>query len=217
LTEHAEPSVAAATGATIAVANALEEASAALCQLDAAAGDGDHGLAMSRAAQGFRAKLRDAPPKDVPELLYLMAAQFADVGGAMGAIGYVLLHAVGEATAHLHGELTATDVVTLLAVAQDAVSEFGGAKPGDKTIIDAISAAHEAASESARSEPSTIACLRAAAQGARNGAEMTASMIARVGRASRLGELSRGTVDPGAQSFAISLNALATWFAGEKE
>jgi len=51
--------------------------------------------------------------------------------------------------------------------------------------------------------------LSAAATGANAGAESTANMVARVGRASRLGERSRGSVDAGARSFAVALSAIA--------
>jgi dihydroxyacetone kinase-like protein len=222
LTESRGSSLATATRAVLAVADALEAACAQLCQLDAVAGDGDHGLAMARAAQAIRAKLTtnppkdpDKPPKDVTDLIELMAAEFAAVGGAMGAIAYVLLHAVADSTADMDGNLTAPDIVRLLDVAQQTVTEFGGARPGDKTILDAISKAAEAAADQARLGKSPIPCLQAAARGARRGADATSGMVARIGRASRLGELSRGTVDAGAQSFALSLEALATAYALE--
>jgi dihydroxyacetone kinase-like protein len=214
--------MALATRVVMAVADALEGARAQLCQLDAVAGDGDHGLAMARAAQAIRAKLSDNPPKDtgnppkdVAALIELMAAEFAAAGGAMGAIAYVLLQAVADGTADIHGDLSASDIVRLLEVAQQAVTEFGGARPGDKTIVDAISKAAEAATDQARLGTSPLPCLQAAARGARQGADATSGMVARVGRASRLGELSRGTVDAGAQSFTLSLEALAMAYAME--
>ena len=207
-------SLATTTRIVIAVVDALEDASGHLCELDAVAGDGDHGLAMAEAARSIRAKLSAEPPQDVAALLNVVAAAFAQAGGAMGAVVYVLLDAVGHAVAEIHHELSAPDVSLLLGAAEDAVSEFGGAQPGDKTIVDSISAARQAASDSADLGASAVEALLAAADGARKGAEATAGMIARIGRSSRLGELSRGTVDPGAESFAISMEALAATCAG---
>jgi dihydroxyacetone kinase len=206
LTAAPEASQAAITRLVIAVADALEGASGRLGELDAVAGDGDHGLTVAEAAQSIRAKLSRESPRDVEALLYLAAAEFAQAGGAMGAIAYVLLGAVGHGAAE---ELSAPDVSRLLGVAQDAVGEFGGAQPGDKTIVDAISAAREAAVDRANLGASAAEALLAAVQGAREGADGTAGMIARVGRANRLGEISRGTTDPGAESFVISMEALA--------
>jgi dihydroxyacetone kinase len=103
----------------------------------------------------------------------------------------------------------------MLAAAEDAVTSFAGAKPGDKTVVDAIAAARTAAEEGVRLGESTSLTLSRAAAGAREGAAATATMIARLGRASRLGERSRGSVDPGAKSFAIALDALADSYAAE--
>ncbi len=213
MTTAREASLATVTRLVIAVVDALEDASGHLGELDAVAGDGDHGLTVAEAARGIRSKLSEESPKDVEALLDLAAAEFAQAGGAMGAVVFVLLDAVGHATAEIHGELTALDVSRLLGVAQDAVSELGGAQPGDKTIVDAISAAREAAVGRADLGASAGEALLSAAQGAREGADATAGMIARIGRASRLGEISRGTVDPGAESFAISMEALAAVYA----
>lgn len=208
-------SLARATRAALAAVGALEEVSGELCRLDSAAGDGDHGLAMAAAAEGVRKKLSANPSDDVAGLLRLAAGEFAAAGGAMGAISYVLLQAVADVVDEIQCEFLAPDVARLLFAAKQAASEFGGAGPGDKTVIDAIAAAHEAASDVARSGGTSIDCLLAAAEGARKGAEATADMVARVGRASRLGELSRGTVDPGAKSFAVALQALATAYEME--
>ena len=214
MTEMVQPPLATTTRLVIAVIDALEGASDKLCELDAVAGDGDHGLAMAGASRSIRSKLTEEPPKDVAALLDLVADEFALVGGAMGAIVYVLLQAVGQVAVELHGELSAPDISRLLSVSQDAVSDFGGAQPGDKTVVDAISSAREAASNSVLLGASATETLLAAAEGAQKGAEATAAMVARIGRASRLGELSRGKVDPGAKSFAICMEALATGYAG---
>jgi len=215
LTGEAPTSLAEIAHLVLAVVGALEDASGHLGELDSVAGDGDHGLTMAEAARGVRAKLAAEPPRDLVALLDMVANEFAQAGGAMGAIAYVLVEAVGHAGAEMKGALSAAEVAQLLAVAQDAVTEFGGAQPGDKTIIDSINAARTAASESAGGDASAVEALRQAARGARRGADATAGMIARVGRSSRLGEISRGTVDPGAESFAIAMEALAATYAGE--
>jgi len=215
LTTTPETSLATTTRLVRAVVDALEDASGRLGELDAVAGDGDHGLTMAEAARSIRAKLADDPPKDLVALLDMVADEFARAGGAMGAITYVLVRALGHAGVEIRGELSADDVSRLLGVAQDAVTEFGGAQPGDKTIVDAIAAARGAAAECV-SGATAVEALCAASEGARRGAEATAGMIARVGRSSRLGEISRGTIDPGAESFAISLEALAAAYGRER-
>jgi len=133
----------------------------------------------------------------------------------MGAISYLIVSAIAASLGD-DDTLDAGRLAELLGAAEDAVTSFGGASRGDKSIVDAIGAARDAAAESARSGATVTAALLAAAAGARAGADATAGMEARVGRASRLGARSLGTVDAGAQSFAIVLGAFAdTYREGE--
>lgn len=203
--------------AVFAAAAALEQAKDELCRLDAAAGDGDEGLAMSAVARGVQKQLAAQPPTSVLEIVQLAAREFSAVGGAMGALSYVIVSAAGE---HLGegGAFTATRLGELLAAAEEGVASFGGASRGDKSILDSIGPAREAAEEAARSGASAADALAAAAAAAFRGAEATAAMEARVGRASRLGERSRGNVDAGAQTFALVLSVLAdTYIRSERE
>ena len=197
-----------------AAAEALESASDELCRLDAACGDGDHGLSMAAAARSVRSDLNESPPADIPELVAMVARNFGAVGGSMGALSYVLVSAAGEEAV---GEAasSATRISRMLTAAEDAVTSFGGAKPGDKTVVDAIAPARAAAENASRCQDSAADALLAAAAAAEKGAASTAGMIARVGRASRLGERSLGGVDAGATSFAIVLRALAVAYAKE--
>lgn len=98
-------------------------------------------------------------------------------------------------------------------MAEDAVSGFGGAKRGEKSLLDAIAYARDAADEVASRDASPEDALLASAAGARKGAAATATMEARVGRAARLGARSLGSVDAGAQSFAVVITALSEVYA----
>jgi dihydroxyacetone kinase-like protein len=193
---------------TKAGAIALEVATDELCALDSIAGDGDHGLAMGMAAKAIRQRLAHDPPPDLTSLIDLLAEQFGAVGGSMGALLSVAFSALDDRVA-ANGALTGAQVADYLAAVLEALTEFGGAKPGDKTIVDAVAGAHEAAAAAAERGTGAAEALSAAAAGANAGAESTAGMVARIGRASRLGERSRGSVDPGARSFALVLTAVA--------
>jgi dihydroxyacetone kinase len=194
---------------TRAAAAALIAATQELCALDSVAGDGDHGLAMAGAARGILARLDAAPPQDLPGLFSLVAGEFAGVGGSMGALICVAAESVGAVAAapgERHGPALAA---ALLAAAQESVSEFGGARPGDKTLVDAMDAATRAARALPQDMP-MVGALRRIAEAAQEGAAMTASMPAKIGRASRLGDKALGTVDAGATSFALVMGALAS-------
>jgi dihydroxyacetone kinase len=89
-----------------------------------------------------------------------------------------------------------------------AVVDLGGAKPGDKTLVDVLAPA-AAAYEAARARGEAFrTCLEALDKAAEAGLESTRDMVARIGRASRLGERSRGTLDAGAASSRILLGVL---------
>ncbi len=190
-----------------AAATALDAATDELCRLDSVAGDGDHGLAMQAAARAVLAALTDQPPTDLAALASLLSARFADVGGSMGALGSVAFDELGVAvTGSGDGDL---DVAALLDAVTSAMSDFGGARPGDKTIVDAMAAAVDAARAANADGADTATVLARAADGAVAGADATAALAARIGRASRLGDRSIGSVDAGARSFAIVMSAIA--------
>ena len=202
----------AVLAATVALENAQDE----LCRLDSVAGDGDEGLSMARAARAVRERLVSECPSSVTDVVEVAASELSAVGGAMGALSYVVLSAIGEdLKARGASGLSAWRLAQLLAVAEAAVSDFGGAKRGDKSVLDAIGAARDTAEKSADANATTLEALRAAAEAARRGAEATASMEARVGRASRLAARSVGAVDAGAQSFAVVLGALADAYTSQ--
>lgn len=194
---------------TDAAAVALEDAAEELCALDSVAGDGDHGLAMNTAAKAIQRDLAADPPTDVGSVIELLATEFGAVGGSMGALLSVMFDALGEAVILSGAPLTAADVAAYLRIANESIADFGGAKVGDKTIVDAMAGAQIAAARCAERGASVSAALSAAAEGASAAAEGTADMVARIGRASRLGERSRGAIDAGARSFALVLTAVA--------
>ena len=141
----------------------------------------------------------------------MLAMAMGSVGGAIGPIyASGLLAIAGALRAKPPGEpLTVANVLACAEAAKSAISQLGHAKPGDKTILDALDPAVGALREANRSGAELDAALNSAAAAAREGAASTASMIASVGRASRLGERSRGLADPGASSFALIMGALA--------
>jgi phosphoenolpyruvate---glycerone phosphotransferase subunit DhaL len=203
------PGTKAALRMTEAGAVALENATEELCALDSVAGDGDHGLAMGAAAKAIRRRLAEDPPADPRSIAGLLAAEFGAVGGSMGALLSVAFDALGDEAAVSVTPLSARQVAACLETMCVALTEFGGAKVGDKTIVDAVASAQAAAAAAAAQGADPAEALSAAAAGANAGAESTAGMVARVGRASRLGERSRGSVDAGARSFAVALSAIA--------
>ena len=203
---------AAAVGRAVrALAAAIDEHHVELTTLDRAIGDGDHGENLNKGFRAVVAKLDAERPDSPAAVLKLVATTLiSTVGGASGPLfGTAFLRAAtaaGDADV-----LDAAAVRAALTAARDGVVQRGKADPGDKTMVDALSPAVEAASDGGDSVPDLLAAAAAAAE---QGALDTEPLVARKGRASYLGERSAGHRDPGAQSTALLLRALADTAAG---
>jgi phosphoenolpyruvate---glycerone phosphotransferase subunit DhaL len=194
-----------------AAAEVIDASRDELCRLDAVAGDGDHGVTMALAARAVRQAVAASPDASSSELVARLALAMGSVGGAIGPIYASALIAIAGTLRGLPpGEpLTVAQALACGEAAETAITAIGGAKPGDKTVLDAVNPAVAALRGASSAGAGLGEALDAAAIAARGGAESTAAMIASAGRASRLGERSRGLADPGASSFALIMGALA--------
>jgi dihydroxyacetone kinase-like protein len=198
----------------LAAAGAVEASRDELCRLDAIAGDGDHGVTMTLAARAVRQAIAASPAASDQELVTKIALAMASVGGACGPIyASGLLAIAGVMRDEPDGSLTVARMVDFAEAAETAISALGRARPGDKTILDALDPAVRALRDAQASGRSVGQALTAAAAAAREGTAATAGMVASAGRASRLGERSRGLPDPGATSLALIMDALASTYA----
>jgi dihydroxyacetone kinase-like protein len=201
-----------ATQATLEVVRemgaAMEENRRQLTKLDSEIGDGDHGNNMHRGFQAALERLDDTEPATPADVLKAVSmALISKVGGAAGPLyGTAFLRA---STALGSGEeVSADDAAGALEAALGGIKQRGKAEVGDKTIVDALQPAVEAAKEAA-GEGSVAGVFRAAAGAAEEGAESTVPMTARRGRASYLGARAQGHQDPGATSTYLLLDAAA--------
>ncbi|MEN5075606.1 dihydroxyacetone kinase subunit DhaL [Isoptericola cucumis] len=190
-------------------AEVVAEAKDELTELDRQIGDGDHGENLHRGFQAVVAKL------DEPD-----AAERTEVGDVLKLVATTLMSKVGGASGPLYGtaflraakrsarpEVDTSGVVVLLEAALEGVTSRGRAEPGEKTMVDALTPAVEAATAAAAAGQDPVEVLAAAADAAEAGARATVPMVATKGRASYLGERSAGHEDPGARSTAIVLGA----------
>lgn len=180
-----------------------------LIQLDREIGDADHGENMDRGFRAVIAKIETSEPETPAAALKLAATVLiSTVGGASGPLyGTAFLRAasaVGD-----DAELDASAVAKALQAGMEGVVARGRAEVGDKTMIDALSPAVDAAKNTAESGADSAKVLAAAAEAAHQGAQATEPLVARKGRASYLGERSAGHIDPGARSTALLLTAFA--------
>ena len=178
-------------------ASAVAEHRDYLVDLDRAFGDGDHGENMDR---GFRAAveaLSEAQPGSVAEVLKTVAKTLmSTVGGAAGPLyGTAFLRASKAAGG---GDLDGVGVVAVIEGALGGIQARGKATTGEKTMVDAWTPALEAARAVAEAGGDAGDVLEAAATAAETGAAATEPLRATKGRASYLGDRSKGVIDPGA-------------------
>ncbi|GAA1483954.1 dihydroxyacetone kinase family protein [Brachybacterium fresconis] len=186
---------------------AREEAE--LGRIDAIAGDGDHGQGMAYGSRGAAEAAHAALADGAGARTVLVRAGEAwseSAGGTSGALWGAALIAAGGVFADDGGRSPRTTVEALDA-GIDAVQRLGGARVGDKTMIDAAVPFRAALAEAFTGE-NTAAAILAAATTAREAADATAGITAALGRARVLGDKSLGAPDPGAISFSILMTEL---------
>jgi dihydroxyacetone kinase-like protein len=195
------------------MAAAMEENRRYLTKLDSEIGDGDHGNNMYRGFQAALERLDGADPSTPADVLKIVSmALVSKVGGAAGPLyGTAFLRA--STALQDRDEVSAEDAAEALEAALGGIRQRGKAEAGDKTIVDALEPAVEAA-KGAAADGSVAQVFRAAADAAEEGAEATVPLTARKGRASYLGDRARGHRDPGATSTYYLLDAAARALEG---
>ena len=196
-------------------ADAVRERREELTALDAAIGDGDHGENLDRGLHAAVAALDEAqasgrgPATPVEALKTVATTLITTAGGAAGLLlGAACLRAARAAQA-VGGDDGRIDAAGVLHEACAGAQSRGRAEPGDKTMVDAWYLAAGAARLAADEGLGPVEAIERAARAAAEGAAATDPLTARKGRASYLGERSRGHRDPGAESTAILLAAAA--------
>ncbi len=178
-----------------------------LSEIDGKIGDGDHGINM---AKGFgRAADRIAPEATLTEAMQTLSdVLMGEIGGSMGPLYGMMFSDMADALGN-GSEITAERFGAMIRAGCDGVMDMGEAKPGDKTLLDALVPAVEAYEASLGEDADFAAALSAMRQAADTGRDSTRDMIARIGRSARLGERSRGVLDAGASSCALILSGFA--------
>ena len=186
----------------LAVADKIIESEPILTDADRALGDGDHGVGMERGMKAVKEKLTgEEPGADVGKVFMNVGmAMMSSMGGASGAVFGTLFRSGGKAIKGAEA-FTGDEAITFFSEASAGVMDRGGAKPGDKTMVDALEPARKAAQLCAGQTLPEV--LIAVADAAEAGKEESKEMIATMGRAKTLGEKSLGKPDAGAVSVAI--------------
>ncbi|UCF97066.1 MAG: dihydroxyacetone kinase subunit L [Spirochaetaceae bacterium] len=190
----------------------IQENRAYLSEVDGAIGDGDHGINM---AKGFTMTAeRLSQEMDLSESLKTLGRTLVmEIGGAMGPLYGSFFKALARACRG-HEQLDAHVFGRMLEAGWCAVIELGQAKVGDKTLVDTLHPALEAYNAAVSAGSDFREALRSMTEAAERGKESTRQLVAKVGRASRLGERSRGVLDAGAVSCHLILDSMARTIQG---
>ncbi len=188
-----------------------------LSRLDAVAGDGDHGVNVATAFADANTRIDTLRPDNAAGVFSLVAQAFNDCGaGASGALFGTFFATLGDRLRSAASP-DMSDFVDGLELGSQRVSEIGRSKPGDKTMLDALQPAVDAARSAINEGRDTRGILAAAAAAARQGADSTADMRAKAGRARYAATGAVGTRDPGAVTIAVIFDAWAESVALEAD
>ena len=175
-----------------------------LSEVDGKIGDGDHGINMAKGFQLIRDRLGDKEVTLSDGLGLIGKTLMTEIGGSMGPIYGTFFIQMSlkcknkpETDAPLFGEM--------LKAAREGLHDLGGAKVGDKTLMDAVIPAEEAYQAAVDKGASLQESLKEMAVAAEKGKDSTVDLVAKIGRSARLGERSRGVLDAGATSAALIL------------
>ncbi len=186
----------------------IQKNAAYLSDIDGAIGDGDHGINMNKGFTLCKGRL-DGKQYSLSEgLSVLSATLMEDIGGSMGPLYGVFFDEMSVVSGK-SDEIDAQAFENMLKAALSGIQDIGNAKRGDKTLLDTLIPGIESYSAALEEGKDFAAALEALKEGAKSGWESTKDMAAKVGRASRLGERSRGVLDAGATSCYLILSSMA--------
>ena len=185
----------------------IQENKQYLSDIDGLIGDGDHGINMNKGFTLCREELDLAPGGLSYSLKVLAKILMMKIGGSMGPL-YGKFFKAMALSLESKEQIGIDELGYSLKAAAEAIMTITDARVGDKTLMDSLIPAvdaYEAARKKGKSFPEAIDAMKDAA---REGRDSTKNMIARLGRASRLGERSRGVPDPGATSCCLILESI---------
>lgn len=193
-----------------AVVSALAESIDTLGELDRLAGDGDFGDCVARGSRAILEALPIYPLDDPVATFEAMSLTLEEaMGGTSGALYGVMLLRAGMSLRKTRPD-DARSWSLAFQAACEGVANLGGARPGDRTMLDALVPASNAFSAAINADRNPGEALRSASAAARDGAARTADMEPRRGRASYIGHRVLGHPDPGALAVSIWLEAIGS-------
>jgi len=185
------------------MSNIIIENEVYFCELDSVAGDGDFGMSLAKGFKQLRSEWEQLPKEDIGHFLKGCGMIITEYCG--GASGPIWGSAFRTAAKYAKGktELSLKESAELLQSAVDGIQKRGGAKLGDKTLLDALIPAVESLKKSAENNESLSVAAEKSAAEAVFGGEKTKEIVASKGRATYVGERSLSFPDAGATAIGV--------------
>jgi dihydroxyacetone kinase-like protein len=188
----------------------IQENKEYLSEIDGKIGDGDHGINMNKGFTLCRNKLEGKSYSLSEGLSVLSATLMEEIGGSMGPLYGVFFEEMANA-GEAEEEIDALVFEKMIAAALNGVQEVGSAQRGDKTLLDVLIPAKESYCQALCEGRDFKEALELMKEASNAGWLATKEMVAKLGRASRLGERSRGVLDAGATSCNIIIQTMASF------
>ncbi|MFT4214242.1 MAG: dihydroxyacetone kinase subunit DhaL [Microbacterium sp.] len=182
---------------------AISAAEDELGDLDRQLGDGDFGVNLMsglRLAAASVDKLSDSSTPE--EVFYAVSNAFLNTGGTSGPLLGMWFREIAKSYEN-HRDSEVAALADGVKAGTETVQRLGGAQKGDKTFVDTLIPVVIALEHARKSDATLREALDMAAQAATEGAESTSGIAAGLGRASYIGELALGLMDPGAKALAM--------------
>jgi phosphoenolpyruvate---glycerone phosphotransferase subunit DhaL len=194
---------------------ALVQHSDEIAQLDQQIGDGDHIYNLVRGLEALRAQRLQLEAAELGQALRIAANKvLATVGGSSGPLLASLLMGMSRTAPR---ECTVAEVARMYAAGVETMQQRGKTGKGSKTMMDVLIPVAERFRELVDDRTSVEEILRELPKEAERGMLSTRDMLAMKGRASFLGERSRGHIDPGARSSQVCIMAICGRLAESRE
>ena len=188
-------------------ADVLEQHAGKLSEIDSRFGDGDHGVTIVKIAKLIQEKVPAWGEESIQDFLKDLGSSTMEVrGGSAGPLYGTMLGGLGAGLGASENQLDADGARRMLAGSLEEMRDITAAKVGDKTMMDALIPAVEAA-QGAQGDAKAV--WAAAAAAAEVGAKESEQYVSKFGRARSYKEQTIGTPDAGAVSTALFLRGMA--------
>lgn len=186
---------------------AIKDNTAYLSEVDGAIGDGDHGINMNKGFTLCEQSITGKSLSFTEALMVLGKTLLMDIGGSMGPLYGGFFKALSKAGANQE-YIDGPVFLNMLTAGVESVQSIGNARLGDKTLLDTLIPAKDGLKKSLDEGSTFKKALDVMIRSGEQGMLSTKEMVAKIGRAARLGERSRGVQDAGATSCYILLKAM---------